>query len=124
MTFDRSQFASLAERKRNERQDRPRLELVAQAAVKANLLTGSPHWDTFLTYIQSAVDATERQLKGFEAKLSDPAIVNPDDMMRAKIWASECRGRRDALLAVLSLPADLMKAGEAARTVLERLGDA
>ena len=100
---------------------RPQLEMLAQAEVKAALLTGDPNWDKFLSYLQAALEITEAQPPAFAAVIADPAMVEHDRIMAAKICLAECKGRVEAFEAVISLPKDIMKMGAEAKTLLERL---
>ncbi len=111
----KSQLASEARRLQS------RLQMMKQAELKAEAVTGDPNWDTFLSYIQEAVEETEGQAKGFLAVLSDPTVVNQDRMMQMKIGLRECQARIDAFNAVMSLPKDLIKLGKDATALLKRM---
>ena len=100
---------------------RPRLELLRQAAIRTEHLTGSPDFDSFLGYIQAAMEGTEAQVRSWIELMSDPLIVDHDQIMRAKIALAECKGRIDAWQAVIELPKDLIQAGDKAKGLLERM---
>ncbi len=100
---------------------RPQLEMLAQAEVKAGLLTGDQNFDIFLSYLQAALEVTEAQRDGFAAVIADPATVAHDRIMAAKICLAECKGRAEAFEAVISLPKDIMEMGAEAKTLLERM---
>ena len=100
---------------------RPRLELLRQAAIRTELLTGSPDFDSFLGYIQAAMEGTEAQRKSLIELLSDPLVVDHVRIMQAKIALAECKGRIDAWQTVIELPKDLIEAGDKAKGLLERL---
>lgn len=121
MTFDRKQYEASTAERAGRRQDRSNLAFLAQAAVKAELLTGSPHWDTFLTYVQAAIEATRVQATQIERTLADPFILDPAVIMRAKMASALARERILAWEAVMALPKDLMAEGAKARTILERM---
>ena len=123
MTFDRKDFTDYVNGS-GKKQPRENLAYIAQAGVKASLLTGSPHWDTFLTYVQAAIEASRGQLVQLEAKLTDPMFLDPAELMRIKMLAAICRTRMQAWEAVLSLPKDLMAEGDKARDILARIEDA
>ena len=123
MTFDRKDFTDYVNGS-GKKQPRENLAYIAQAGVKASLLTGSPHWDTFLTYVQAAIEASRGQLVQLEAKLTDPMFLDPAELMRIKMLAAICRTRMQAWEAVLSLPKDLMAEGDKARDILARIQDA
>lgn len=97
------------------------LEMIRQAGVKAGLLTGHPHWDTFLSYIQAAVESLEAVAQGFEDVLCDPTVVENSELLKAKIGLAECRAQIRTLNSVISLPKDLMAQGDQAKDILERM---
>ena len=100
---------------------RPQLQMLARAEVNSRALTGDPLWDTFLSYLQAAVEQTEAQRDTFTATISDPKVVNGDQIMMAKTGLAECTGRLEAWNAVISLPKDLIEMGQEAKTLLDRL---
>lgn len=120
MSFDRNEFDRVSRDKAVDRvrESHRALEYLSQAAVKAELLTGSPQWDVFLSYLQSTRDVCAQQLAGFERVLVDPRVVNDDDMRRAKISAVECRARIETLDSVMTLPAQIMSEGTKARDAI------
>ncbi len=120
-TYDEHQARFEEKRAESAAAHRPQLEMLAQAAVKAELLTGDPNWDRFLSYLQAAAEATEAQRDGFAAIIADPATVNHERIMGAKIGLAECKGRLEAWNAVIALPKDLVEMGAQAKTLLERL---
>ena len=100
---------------------RPRLELLRQAAIRTELLTGSSEWDSFLGYIQAALEETEFQRKNLLSAIADPLCVDHNTIMQMKIALAECKGRIDAWQAVIELPKDLIEAGDKAKGLLERM---
>lgn len=120
-TFDEYKVA--AEEKQAERaaDHRPQLEMLRQAAVKAELLPGYPGWDTFMSYLQAAMEATVEQAEVLRRVVLDPMMVDHDQLMRAKLGLAQCEGRIDAWKAAIELPADIGREGEKAKKLLERL---
>ncbi len=100
---------------------RPQLQMLARAEVNSRMLTGEPLWDTFLSYLQAAVEQTEGQNAAFAATIADPRIVDGDMIMEAKTGLAECQGRIKAWNAVISLPKDLIEMGQEAKTLLGRI---
>ena len=100
---------------------RPQLEMLRQASVSAESLTGNPHWDIFLQYLAAAIEDTEGQKKGFSDALADPSVVDTNDIMKAKLSLAECNGRIDAWKFVLSLPKDIIGMGTQAKELLGRM---
>ena len=95
--------------------------MLAQAVVKTEMLTGDAVWDTFLSYLQAAVEHTSSQRDAFAAVISDSKTVQVETIMAAKIGLAECKARIEAWNAVISLPKDLIEMGSAAKTLLDRL---
>lgn len=123
MSFDREEFNALAEKKRTEALNgqHQNLRMIAQAEVKMGLLTGDPCWDTFLSYLEAAVETTERQLALLQAKLFQPEIVDTNEIMGLKVMIAQCQSRAEVLRAVMSLPKDIKTTGEVAKELLDRL---
>ncbi len=123
MTYAREDYDALVERRKGE-------ALVAhtqtfayqvQAEVAAEHLTGTKEWDVFLQYIQASIEAMGKKRDGFMSKLQDPRLTNGDELMAAKIGYHETDAMIRAWNAVIELPADIKRAGENARSILERL---
>jgi hypothetical protein len=96
------------------------VKMVQQAAVKAELLTGDPVWDLFLTYLQHTIEETEAYRQSAQNALIHPSIVGHHEMLQAKIALAECNARITILKAVVSLPKDLIEMGTKAKGLLER----
>ena len=97
------------------------LERLEQTAVKAKQLTGNPGWDMYLTYLQTAVDGYKKEKTSAVEKLISPAIVNQDEIMAAKSIVQTCSATIAALEAAMSLPVDLIKIGEKAKSISSRI---
>ena len=97
------------------------LEYLVQAEVKMELLTGNPHWDTFLSYIQSTLDGLNGRLQQARDILCDPKTVNSDLITSLKLEIAEVSGMIKSMEAVLSLPKGIMEEGEKARERLSGL---
>ena len=123
MALSRDEWADRVEANKRERAEvhRPQLEMLRQAAVPAEALTGEEHWDIYLRYVQAAIEDSERQREAFQAIVNDPRTVNSDSLMEAKMAMVECASRVEAFKACLSLPSDLVAMGEQAKALLERM---
>lgn len=97
------------------------LEMLAQAEVSASQLTGAPHWDLYLSYLQAAVEQTKAQRDAFAAAVNDPRQVDYATMMMDKLSMAECNGRIAAWEAAIGLPRELKDMGEQAKALLEKL---
>lgn len=99
-------------------------KMIQQAAVKAELLTGVDHWDTFLSYLQAVLEVSEGHRLDAQEILCHPNNVDHSTMLRAKIALAECESRIGILRAVMSLPKDLIEMGNDAKSILERVDKA
>lgn len=112
----------VAEGKREKAAEiRPRLEMLQQAAVKAEHLTGNEHWDWFLSYIQDAIETTEKHRTAFQSAMADPKTVSHESLLEAKIGIAECNSRIEAWKSAMELPKDFMEMGEQAKNLIDRL---
>ncbi len=100
---------------------RPQLEGLRQAAVKAELLTGNEHWNWFLSYIQDAIETTEKHRAAFQAVMADSKTVSHESLLEAKIGIAECSARIEAWKVVMELPKDFIEMGEQAKNLIDRL---
>lgn len=100
---------------------RGQMEYLVQAEVKMELLTGNPHWDIFLSYIQFTLDGLNSRLSQARDALCSPATVNPDLITSLKLEIAEVGGMVKSMEAVLSLPKGIMEEGEKARERLNGL---
>ena len=123
MSYERSDFQEFVDSPRYKRppqRDRARLEMMAQAEVKAEHVTGDAIWDWFASYITSAVERTQDSKSALEAQLQSIDLVDDNEVRRIRTEIICCNTRIDAWNAVLSLPKDLKAMGEEAKGLLER----
>ena len=101
------------------------IQMVAKAAVEAEALTGDPHWDVFLAYIQAAIDGAELERDGLlRALLLDVDAPWDDGSMRhARARMLCCEERIRVLKAIMTIPADLKSKAETVVSLVERLDD-
>ncbi|MEE8607201.1 MAG: hypothetical protein V3S55_06345 [Nitrospiraceae bacterium] len=123
MRVDREQYAELVRKKANGQDNRVHLEALVQAEVKAEHVTGDPHWDTFLSYIQAAIEKHEDELVSLTTMLESPDMMNTDDMMNCKIAVIRRRERISAWKSVIGLPRDIKEHGEKAKALLDVMED-
>ena len=55
-TYDEFRKTVKARQAEKAEKYRPQLEMLAQAEVKAGLLTGDPNWDIYLSYLQAVLE--------------------------------------------------------------------
>ena len=123
MSYSREDYDALIEKnKKSLNGERPNLEYLTQAAVKQVLLTGNPHWDTFLSYLQSALERMLDQEIQLRDRLCSSSLVSPDGIMETKLALAEIVGQIKTIEAVIGLPKDIMETGEKAKDRLKDLG--
>ena len=98
-----------------------RLGTLHRAAVQTELLTGNPHWDEFLGYIQAAVEEAERQRDGFMEALDDPNIVDDAQVRKLRNARLACNERIGAWRAVMELPKDLLENKSEIKALMDRM---
>lgn len=120
MTWDRAHYAEQASRRRQSATDarRPQLEMLAQASLKAEHVTGHPAWDQFLSFVQAAIERERKALVSHETALRDPRIVDHDTLLSAKVALIRCQERIWSWEAMMAIPATLIAGGEQARALL------
>ena len=123
MIVDREQYAELVRQKANGQDSRVHLQALVQAEIKAVHVTGDPSWDTFLSYIQAAIEKHGAEIEQLKTMLESPHMVAPDDIMRLKIAIISCRAQLSAWNAVIALPKDIKEHGAKARTLLDVMED-
>jgi len=119
MNYDRSEYIDLVNGQKREI-SRGNLQMLAQAEVKADHVTGDAIWDWFASYITSAVESTQANKSALAAQLQSVDLVDDNEVRRIRTEIICCNVRIDAWNAVLSLPKDLKAMGEEAKGLLER----
>ena len=104
---------------REPRIDHRHLRALRQAAVAAESLTGDESWDIFLSYLQSAVNETGKQLATLQNRLMAPTTVNHEEILTLKIGIAECQARISAWSAAIKLPNDIKEKGRNAKALME-----
>lgn len=83
-------------------------ELLRQAVVATEHLTGLPEWDVFLQRIQVFVDDERRLISAMTDNL--PATMTSEQVLQAHRRICESRAKVEAWERVLSLPKSLLSA--------------
>jgi hypothetical protein len=78
---------------------------LAQAALKADAVTGDPSWDTYCSYIQRAIDVAKQQRAAQMAILTSPAMVNDEKITAARHSIFQMDERIRSLEWVVNMPA-------------------
>ena len=84
-TIDQYKATSTAREIKNTHYHRGHLEVIKQAAVSVENLTGHAQWDRFLSYLQASMDDAKGQEASLKTVLANPFTVNHDEMMRTKL---------------------------------------
>lgn len=123
MTFDREEYTDLIAEKAKDpvNGQRTNLEIMQQAAVKASHLTGDAHWDTFLSYIEAARTALERDRDNAVNLLKAPNMVDANEIMVLKLSIARLEFGIGLLGGIVSLPKDIQEQGTKAAEILARL---
>lgn len=118
--YSREDWLELNEKNRKKalNGERPYMEYLVQAQVKMSYLTGVQEWDTFLSYLQSALDALQIKQSGLRNALCSPSLVDTNSIMEVKLDLAEVTGQINLLEGVLALPKDIMESGEKAKALL------
>lgn len=122
MTFEREDFDAAQKAKRDPKeQERQNLAMIRQAGVAAEMLTGNPDWDKFLTYLQPALEANTAQRDAFMRDLANPLLVNVDEVSKRRIAVIRLNERIEVLQWVIALPAHLIRLGGQAAEQLKSI---
>jgi hypothetical protein len=92
-------------------------EVLQQAAVQAEYLTGSEYWDIFLRYLQSAVERSQSVEAHLLESLGSPTLVDHDAILKVKMQLLEVRARMEAWETAMGLPNLLMEYGETTKEI-------
>ena len=97
------------------------LTLIEQASVEAEHLTNDPLWNIFLQEIQDKINKSEENLKTLQEQYLSPSLTNPDEQIRTKNAILMNTQDIATLKDVLSIPANKMKDGKEAKSLLSTL---
>lgn len=125
----RPEYGDFAKAQKAKREEKlrvriPNLELLSQAQIKAEHVTGHDAWDTYLTWVQAAAEKAKEYMNHLDTMLADPMVVGHDELMRLKVEREACRARIEAWEAAIELPKQIIEQGEKARNTLIDLAGA
>lgn len=115
MTFDRKEWAA---REKPVRKSQAPLHQIIQAAPKMQALTGSPQWDTFLSYFQAQIEIANKSIDTLTMQLLSPSLWDPTEMVRIKAAIISLQDRVATLTTVLELPKKIIESGKTAEELL------
>lgn len=82
---------------------------IAQAAIAASHVTGTPEWDRLLTIIQADAEKAKGLKASLEVSLMGPDVTDPQEMTRLKTSILVLTERIRTIEEVIALPARLMR---------------
>ena len=126
MPYDREAWDEILRQRQQQRVNGSRvgLERLQQAQVRMESLTGDADWDLFLSYVQAAIESTERQAVTALDRLRSPKTVSADEIWELKLALAGYEAAIRAWSSILELPNDIKKSGEQAEDLLSRMDDA
>lgn len=90
------------------------LQVIERAGLQARSLTGTEHWDFFLSVLQPKVEETEVFLTNAKEQLADPRVVDENHMRQLKLAAVIYAERLNILREVMELPKRIIEHGDKA----------
>ena len=121
MTFDRSEFQQRM-KARTTRVNAAALHSYAREALEAEKLTGDPAWDQFKERIQSGLSSLEAHMAAIDAEWHGPRAVSGDALLALKMDYALKAAQRDILKAIVEMPYEVIRTGEAATKLLAEIG--
>jgi len=120
---DIADFKALQEKQQAKKikELRPELVQMAKAEVDMEYVVTNEHWNSYLEYLQGMVNQKEEYRVGLEHKLSDPKLVNPDEIALVRMQLVQTDTYIGALNDAMAVPKQLMDAGFSAKKFLKRL---
>lgn len=117
----RSEYKALLKEKAQDRvvSIMPRINAMVQSQPALEKLTGEPTWNLYLSYLQTAIEGAQAQFSRLAVSLTQPLAVGQAEAIRTEMV--RIQGQIQAWEAAASLPKDLIKAGEQAAQLLDRL---
>lgn len=111
MPLDRSAYEKIVKERAVEHlQDRvvsAALSLMHEA-VPMTALTQSPEWDRYLQLISGEIEKARRNEELLTAKITNPGVVNHDQIMLLKLSLQAWRSRRESFEHALALPKQII----------------
>lgn len=121
MPLEREELDELAKKRPSAATDRKVLSGLAQAALKADAVTSDASWDTYLSYIQRAIDVAKQERTARMAQLSSPQMVGEDKIAVTRHAIFQMDERIRCLEWVITMPAEIKKVGSVAKEKLALL---
>ena len=97
------------------------LQAQTHEAVRASAVTGHPDWDHFLAAVEGRIKSYQAMVAAEQVKLSNPALVNADEIMFIKVRLACLNEGCSALEDIIELPKRLIGQGADAADRLRNL---
>ena len=102
------------------RQMMPLLRLIEGAApVMQAVLTTSEHWNRYLTFLQGYVERTKARKMAAEFRLADPAVWDPQALMKLKGDILAASAMIEAWEVAIQLPRAIIDGGAEAEKMIK-----
>jgi hypothetical protein len=122
MNYDKEDFDRDKKlRDATPREARQNLTMIQQAGLSAEMLTGDPHWDKYLSYLQAALNSNRAARDSYMNDLANPTLVNNEEVAKRRIAVMRLNERIEVLNFAITLPGHLIRLGAAADVKLKAL---
>ena len=119
----RDELAKVQKEKAKNRPQAPasnNLKVMVRDAVHVEALTGDPHWDRFLSFVQAGANQTQEAIDHTKRILEDPRIVNHDAILATKLELAKFLAMKETIEWLLELPKVIMTQGSKARELIPK----
>lgn len=103
MTIDREEFARVSQSQHKGRSKTSPLAL-KQMSVRQTALVGTPEWDSYLSMLEAMVSDVSGIREKAREQLESPAVLKPDELIKAKMLLRESCAMLQVLEYVIALP--------------------
>ena len=102
------------------RQMIPLLRVIEAAApVMQSVMTTSDHWNRYLTFLQGFVEKTKARKLAAELRLADPAVWDPESLMKLKGDILAAGAMIEAWEVAIQLPRAIIDGGAEAEKMIK-----
>lgn len=123
MPFERKDLETVMKKKAAEAKagKTAGLEILKRAALAADMMTGDPAWDEFLSYVQHHLETATRERNNAMAQLMSPQLHDPNTLANVRMLIIRLGERIAVMTEIIALPKKIKEMGEgAARTLIEQ----
>lgn len=116
--LEREELDKLVSARAAAKTDCSTLAGLAQAALKADAVTGDPSWDTYCSYIQRAIDVAKQQRGAAVVAITSPQLVDESKVTAHRNSIFQMDERIRCLEWVVTMPAEIKRVGSIAKEKL------